>query len=55
MLLSSRGPSFLREPPKSWGERAADFDWLVGKWSAIVRDYNDDGTVEENEGYGSGN
>lgn len=35
------------------GERAADFDWLVGKWSAIVRDYNDDGTVEENEGYGS--
>ncbi len=37
------------------GERAADFDWLVGKWSAIVRDYNDDGTVEENEGYGSGN
>lgn len=30
------------------GERAADFDWLVGKWSAIVRDYNDDGTVEEN-------
>jgi hypothetical protein len=34
------------------GERAADFDWLVGKWSAIVRDYNDDGTVEENEGYG---
>lgn len=37
------------------GERAADFDWLVGKWPAIVRDYNDDGTVEENEGYGSGN
>ena len=30
-------------------ERAADFDWLVGKWSAIVRDYSDDGTVEENE------
>lgn len=36
-LISSRASEEL-------GERAADFDWLVGKWSAIVRDYNDDGT-----------
>jgi hypothetical protein len=37
-------------PSPALGERAADFDWLIGSWSAIVRDYEDDGTYAESTG-----
>jgi hypothetical protein len=37
-------------PSSSLGERANDLNWLVGSWSATVRDYNDDGTFEESQG-----
>lgn len=42
--LLSAGPSV------ELGDRARDLDWLVGGWSAVVRDYEDDGSVVENTG-----
>jgi uncharacterized protein len=37
-------------PSSELGDHAADFDWVIGAWSAVVRDYSDDGTVTEGSG-----
>jgi hypothetical protein len=37
-------------PSEELGDRAKDFDWVIGGWSAIVRDYGDDGSISETTG-----
>ena len=39
------GPHFSESLPKSWENVPRTLTGWSGKWSAIVRDYNDDGTV----------
>ena len=53
--ISQRAIGFARalvseSPSPELGEHAADFDWLIGGWSAVVRDYSDDGNVLESSG-----
>ncbi len=38
------------KPSPALGARARDLDWLVGCWSAVVRDHADDGSVTESRG-----
>lgn len=37
-------------PAPELGDRAQDFDWLVGGWSATVKDFADDGGVRVSRG-----
>ncbi len=37
-------------PSSELGDAAKDFDWLPGGWRAIVRDYDEDGSFNENVG-----
>jgi hypothetical protein len=37
-------------PSPELGERAKDLAWLVGGWSAVVRDYDDRGVLQESMG-----
>jgi hypothetical protein len=37
-------------PSPELGERAKDLAWLVGGWSAVIRDYGDRGVLHESTG-----
>jgi len=37
-------------PSAELGDRATDFDWVIGGWSAVVRDFGCDGSVSESTG-----
>jgi uncharacterized protein len=55
VLADARTRQFCRAlisnaPSHELDGRSADFDWLIGGWSGVVRDYSDNGTVAVNSG-----
>ena len=51
-ILTTRFSEALIAPGPSaeLGRHAEDLAWLVGGWSAIVRDYDDEGRIQESTG-----